>query len=218
MPGPQNGRYASEPKSGLTSLTEFDSGKTRYNASAQLATDIGDTVKRIDGTEVPLLTPWTTHGAMHSPAAPGKAKSGPKSAAKPSPKKPAGKKPAARVSKAAAAAPSAKPEGRPAKPSAKTSGAASKPRTMKAPRKAGADDLKFIKGVGPALEKLLHSMGFFHYDQVAKWTDAEIAWVDDNLEGFKGRVSRDNWVEQARLLADGKETEFSKRAKKGGVY
>ena len=218
VPGPQNGRYASEPKSGLTSLTEFDSGKTRYNASAQLATDIGDTVKRIDGTEVPLLTPWTTHGAMHSPAAPGKAKSGPKSAAKPSPKKPAGKKPAARVSKAAAAAPSAKPEGRPAKPSAKTSGAASKPRTMKAPRKAGADDLKFIKGVGPALEKLLHSMGFFHYDQVAKWTDAEIAWVDDNLEGFKGRVSRDNWVEQARLLADGKETEFSKRAKKGGVY
>jgi len=224
VPGPQNGRYASEPKSGLTSLTEFDSGKTRYNASAQLATDIGDSVKRIDGTEVPLLTPWTTRGAMHSPAAPGKAKSAPKSAArsaaKPSPRKPADTKPAARVSKTAAATLSAKPKGRPAKQpvAPKTSGAASKPRTMKAPRKAGADDLKYIKGVGPALEKLLHSMGFFHYDQVAKWTDAEIAWVDDNLEGFKGRVSRDNWVEQARLLADGKETEFSKRAKKGGVY
>ncbi|WP_348541445.1 NADH-quinone oxidoreductase subunit NuoE [Sulfitobacter albidus] len=57
-PGPQNGRYASEPLSGLTSLTEWDSGKTQYNASAQLATDIGDTVKRIDGTEVPLLAPW----------------------------------------------------------------------------------------------------------------------------------------------------------------
>lgn len=198
VPGPQNGRFASEPKSGLTSLTEFDSGKTRYNASAQLATDIGDTVKRIDGTEVPLVTPWTTRGAMHSPAAPGRAKSGPKSATK-SAEKSAPKKPADKKLTGG-------------------SGAAKKPRVMKAPRKAGADDLKHIKGVGPVLEKLLNSMGFFHYDQVAKWSDAEIAWVDDNLEGFKGRVSRDSWVEQARLLADGKETEFSKRAKKGGVY
>jgi len=58
VPGPQNGRYASEPLSGLTSLTEYDSGKTQYNASVQYAVDLGDTVKRIDGTEVPLLTPW----------------------------------------------------------------------------------------------------------------------------------------------------------------
>ena len=58
VPGPQNGRYASEPLSGLTSLTDHDSGKTQYNASAQLAVDIGDTLKRIDGTEVPLTAPW----------------------------------------------------------------------------------------------------------------------------------------------------------------
>jgi NADH-quinone oxidoreductase subunit E len=56
--GPQNGRYSSEPLGGLTSLKEFDSGRTQYNASAQRAVDIGDTVKRIDGTEVPILTPW----------------------------------------------------------------------------------------------------------------------------------------------------------------
>ena len=56
--GPQNGRYSSEPLSGLTSLKEFESGRTQYNASAQRAVDIGDTVKRIDGTEVPILTPW----------------------------------------------------------------------------------------------------------------------------------------------------------------
>ncbi len=58
VPGPQNGRYASEPLTGLTSLTGQDSGRTRYNASVQRAVDLGDTVKRIDGTEVPLLTPW----------------------------------------------------------------------------------------------------------------------------------------------------------------
>jgi NADH-quinone oxidoreductase subunit E len=56
--GPQNGRYSSEPLSGLTSLKEFESGRTQYNASAQRAVDLGDTVKRIDGTEVPILTPW----------------------------------------------------------------------------------------------------------------------------------------------------------------
>lgn len=59
-PGPQNGRFAAEPKGGLTTLKDFTSGKVKYNASAQAAVDIGDTVKRIDGTEVPLLTPWIT--------------------------------------------------------------------------------------------------------------------------------------------------------------
>ena len=46
VPGPQNGRYAAEPKSGLTSLTQYEAGKARYNASAQLAVDLGETVKR----------------------------------------------------------------------------------------------------------------------------------------------------------------------------
>ena len=58
VPGPQNGRYAAEPLSGLTSLKEYEAGRPAHNASAQLAVDIGDTVKRIDGTEVPLTTPW----------------------------------------------------------------------------------------------------------------------------------------------------------------
>lgn len=58
VPGSQIGRYAAEPLAGLTSLTEFDSGRTQYNAAVQLAVDIGDTVKRIDGTEVPLRMPW----------------------------------------------------------------------------------------------------------------------------------------------------------------
>ena len=57
-PGSQSGRYAAEPAGGLTSLTDYDAGKATYNASVQLAVDLGDTVKRIDGTEVPLFTPW----------------------------------------------------------------------------------------------------------------------------------------------------------------
>ncbi|MBO9450249.1 NADH-quinone oxidoreductase subunit NuoE [Tropicibacter sp. R16_0] len=182
-PGPQNGRYGAEPLSGLTSLTEYDSGRTQYNASVQLAADIGDTVKRIDGTEVPLLTPWLKDA---------KAPATEKPKAKPAPKK--------------AAEPEAEAE------------AGDKPATLDAARDGKADDLKMIKGVGPKLEGVLNDIGIFHYDQIAAWTEAEVAWADQNLVGFKGRVSRDDWVAQAKLLATGEETEFAKRAKEDGTY
>lgn len=86
-----------------------------------------------------------------------------------------------------------------------------KPRMLAAARDGKPDDLKLIKGVGPKLEAMLNRMGIFHFDQVAGWTGAELAWVDDNLEGFKGRASRDAWVAQARILAAGGSTEFSGR-------
>ncbi len=94
----------------------------------------------------------------------------------------------------------------------------SKPVTLDGPRDGNADNLKEIKGIGPKLEKLCNSMGFYHFDQIAAWTPDEVAWVNANLEGFKGRVSRDKWVEQAGILASGGETEFSKRVEGGGVY
>ncbi|MCH2164650.1 MAG: endonuclease [Marinovum sp.] len=81
-----------------------------------------------------------------------------------------------------------------------------------------ADDLKKIKGIGPKLEKLCNTLGFYHFDQIAAWGSEEVAWVDQNLEGFKGRVTRDNWVEQAKLLASGGETAFSKKVDEGDVY
>jgi predicted flap endonuclease-1-like 5' DNA nuclease len=81
--------------------------------------------------------------------------------------------------------------------------AAARPQGLDAARDGQPDDLKRIKGVGPALEGLLHRLGYFHFDQIAAWTPAEIAWVDQNLEGFKGRVTRDEWVAQARALATG---------------
>ena len=93
-----------------------------------------------------------------------------------------------------------------------------KPATLSAARDGGADDLKKIKGIGPKLEKLCNSLGFYHFDQIASWTDQEVAWVDANLEGFKGRVTRDTWVAQAKLLAAGGDTEFSKKVDKGDVY
>jgi NADH-quinone oxidoreductase subunit E len=195
-PGPQNGRYAAEPLKGLTSLTEYDSGRTQYNASVQLAVDLGDTIKRIDGTEVPLLTPWNSKAANTS--------------GKPAAAKKAAK---AKPSKAATA-----PKPKKAKAVAPQTGAGDKPEMLGAARDDKADDLKMIKGVGPKLEGALNDIGIYHFDQIAGWSADHVAWADQNLVGFKGRVSRDNWVEQAKALAAGAETEFSKRAKKDGIY
>jgi predicted flap endonuclease-1-like 5' DNA nuclease len=89
--------------------------------------------------------------------------------------------------------------------------AGTKPKTLTAARDGKADDLKLIKGVGQKMENMLNGMGFFHFDQIAAWIGAELAWVDDNLEGFKGRASRDEWVAQAKILASGGTTEFASR-------
>ena len=55
--------------------------------------------------------------------------------------------------------------------------AGTRPEALDAPREGGADDLKKIKGVGPKLEELCNSLGFYHYDQIANWTPDEVAWV-----------------------------------------
>lgn len=76
-----------------------------------------------------------------------------------------------------------------------------RPRTLEAPLGGKADDLKLIKGIGPKMEQLCNRLGFFHFRQIADWTPQELAWVDANLEDFKGRATRDNWIGQARDLA-----------------
>lgn len=207
VPGPQNGRYASEPRSGLTSLTEHAEGRAPYNASVQRAVDLGDTVKRIDGTEVPILTPWLDKGTASRPERPetGTRKSEPK---------PAEGKP---VDETGVTVQQARAESV-AKPELSEGAAGTRPPALDAPRDGKPDDLKQIKGVGPKLEELLHSLGIWHFDQIASWSEAELAWVDEHLDGFRGRATRDRWIEQARILAEGGETEFSKRVEEGDVY
>jgi len=76
------------------------------------------------------------------------------------------------------------------------------------------DDLKRIRGIGVLIEKKLNSMGVTRYEQIAKWTSTDIDRVSHVLD-FKGRIERENWVEQARILASGGQTEFSRRADRG---
>lgn len=90
---------------------------------------------------------------------------------------------------------------------------AAKPQGLMAAREGKADDLKQIEGIGPALEKLCHELGIFHFDQIAQWGAAEIAWMDSNLKGFRGRVTRDKWVAQAKIIVTEGLDAFLERAK-----
>ena len=149
-PGPQNGRFAAEPLAGLTSLTAHAAGREALNAIVGLASTQADTLKRIDGTELPLIMPWLNsddRGPALDPSA------------------------------------------------------SARPTTLAKARDGGPDKLTKIKGIGPKLQELLFSMGFFHFDQIASWDKSQVAWVDENLDGFKGRASRDDWVAQAFSLS-----------------
>ena len=72
------------------------------------------------------------------------------------------------------------------------------------PRDGRADDLKKLSGVGPKLEGLLHENGVFHFDQIAAWNADEVAYMNDQLS-FRGRIERDNWIEQAKQFASEQE-------------
>lgn len=78
---------------------------------------------------------------------------------------------------------------------------ASKP-AKKAATPDGSDDLKKLSGVGPALEKKLHAAGVTNFAQIAAWTDADVAEMDEKLS-FKGRIEREGWIDQAKELTKG---------------
>jgi predicted flap endonuclease-1-like 5' DNA nuclease len=80
----------------------------------------------------------------------------------------------------------------------------------------GTDDLKRIRGVGVLIEKKLNALGVTRYEQVANWTASDIERFSEKLD-FKGRIERENWVEQARILSAGGQTEFSQRVDRGEV-
>ena len=210
-PGPQNGRQFSAPEGELTSLTD----KALYGKDR--------TFKRIE-TPPPAPPPPQAPAAAAPPSNAGKPQTAAPETApavkSPSPVKTAEapmalakaetkaeasaipEKVPERVAaaKQAAPAPAAKPLFAKKAPAVKSDG---KPELLKKPKSGRGDDLKLIWGIGPKLEKMLNAMGVWHFDQIASWTKPEIKWVDERLEGFKGRPERDEWVKQAKKLAKG---------------
>ncbi|RWL80801.1 MAG: proton-conducting membrane transporter [Mesorhizobium sp.] len=131
-------------------------------------------------------------------------------AAKVAPAKPAAaKKPAA--TKTAAAKPAAKPAA-PKKAAAPAKKAAAAPKA--APGKA--DNLRRLIGIGPVNERLLKGQGVTTYAQIAAWTDADVKRIEEVLN-FDGRIAREKWIEQAKLLAAGDEAEFARQFPTAGT-
>ena len=225
-PGPQNGRRFAMAEGGLTSLTELeddtkgdlpvahvvDGAEKASHAFAGRPINAGG--NDYDGVPTPAEDAVAKVKAAFAAKAEQKADA-PAPAAKPADApaaKKADEKPAEKAEKPKAAA-KAKPK---ATPEATAEVAEKAPQTLTEARDGKPDDLKKLKGVGPKLEATLHELGFYHFDQVASWGPEEVAWVDSRLK-FKGRIERDGWIEQAKLLAEGGETEFSKRVEAGEV-
>lgn len=97
-----------------------------------------------------------------------------------------------------------------------STGKPARPKGLAGARSGKADNLQMISGVGPKLEKTLHGLGFFHFDQIANWTRDEVSWVDEHLR-FKGRIDREEWIPQCKLLADGDLDKFNKLYGTGGL-
>lgn len=73
-----------------------------------------------------------------------------------------------------------------------------KPKMLLDKRPDETDDLKAIKGIGPDLERQLNGLGLYRFDQLAKMSKTDLAWIDANITRFKGRIFRDDWVGQAK--------------------
>ncbi len=89
-----------------------------------------------------------------------------------------------------------------------------RPSVLPAPKNGIPDDLKEISGIGLKIEEALNELGIFHFDQIAAWTPENVKWIDNYLV-FKGRVNRENWIGQAKLLAVGQSNHFNKKTLKG---
>jgi predicted flap endonuclease-1-like 5' DNA nuclease len=103
-------------------------------------------------------------------------------------------------------APKRKPAAQP-KAAAKPK-AAPKPKTVKP---VIPDNLELLKGVGPKLNALLKSLGVTSFEQVANWSARDIREIDSKLGTFAGRIGRDNWVDQAKLLSKGDIAAFERK-------
>jgi large subunit ribosomal protein L21 len=88
----------------------------------------------------------------------------------------------------------------------KAADADAKPAAAKKPaakKSEGTDDLSLIGGVGPVIVKKLSGLGYTSFKQIAEMTPEQIADVDEKLN-FKGRIEREEWIEQAKELMAGK--------------
>ncbi|MER8479897.1 ATP-binding cassette domain-containing protein [Mesorhizobium sp. M1163] len=178
-----------------------DSAHGPGTSSSYLAGPVTDTIGHSEGERVTVSKGASKAGQFDARSSAAASKAAAQAAAPPAKAEPAAAKPTAKSSTAKAPAKS------------KVAGVSNR---LTAPRGGKADNLTRIKGIGTVNEKKLNQHGIFHFDQIAAWKKADIAAVEAYL-AFDGRIAREDWVGQAKLLAAGKETEFSRRVDAGKV-
>lgn len=98
----------------------------------------------------------------------------------------------------------------------KNSSLDNKPLVMSFPKPTGKDNLKKIKGIDNAIETDLNSLGIYHFDQIASWSNKNCDWVEAFLLQ-PGCAKQNQWVEQAKILKSGKETIYSQKVENGEI-
>lgn len=179
-------------------------GRTRADLEARLR----DAPAATSGTGAGKASAPASAPLMSTSSAPASA------AAKPAAKAAPAKKPAA-AKTAAAPKPAAKTAA--PKPAAKKAAApAAKKATAPGAATGKADNLRRLIGIGPVNERLLKGQGVTTYAQIAAWTEADVKRIEEVLN-FDGRIAREKWIEQAKLLASGNEAEFAKQFPTAGT-
>jgi branched-chain amino acid transport system ATP-binding protein len=182
-------------------------------SASMLAGSLSDTVEHRDDERVTVSKGASKAAQVEAQAAKAASAAGVaagKAAARKAPAKaPAASRKAA-ISKTGAAKPAAR-----ATPAASSASKGVSNR-LAAPRGNRPDNLTRIKGIGTVNERKLNEHGIFHFDQIAEWKKADVEAAEAYL-AFDGRIAREEWVKQARQLARGKETEFSRRVDAGKV-
>jgi branched-chain amino acid transport system ATP-binding protein len=98
----------------------------------------------------------------------------------------------------------------------KANAVGTRPQGMAAPIAGKKDNLQRIKGIGKVNEGKLNDLGIYHFSQISAWSPSQARWVGTFLS-FSGRIEREDWLGQAKVLAQGGETAFAKRVDKGEV-
>ena len=91
-----------------------------------------------------------------------------------------------------------------------------KPLILTTPRPTGKDPLIKIKGINSKIEVDLNNLGIYHFEQISKWSNKNCDWIEEFLL-LPGVARNNQWVEQAKILASGKDTPYSLQVENGEV-
>lgn len=99
----------------------------------------------------------------------------------------------------------------------KNSNVDNKPLILSTPRQSGKDNFLKVRGIDEITMDELNNLGIYHFDQIAKWDNKNCSWIEEIGNFYSNRIKKEQWVEQAKILALGKETVYSLKLENGDL-